>query len=96
MESSKPLTNRDLELFNMDLEGYDCVQIVLSRIVGMNHGHERQTVKSAHVYIADLREAQASEVVPEPLLTGIIETANRTGEDPMQFVRFIGEVAVRI
>lgn len=52
----REITPRDEEILALDSEGYDCIQIVLSKVVGQNSGYERQTYKTAHLSLEAVKK----------------------------------------
>lgn len=95
MEAFRPITSRDLEILGLP-PGYDAIQITLSRIAYRNEIAERDTYRTGHMPIEEYLAYDPSKVIHEPELTRVLTEMDRRGQDPMQFIRFIGGVAVRI
>jgi len=91
-ESYRETTDRDREILAIP-EGYDSIQVTLSRFEPDHYGWRRETLKTAFIPIPDyLRETRPSVDIPCPDV--VLDEMSQRGIDPMAFISFVGDVAV--
>lgn len=93
MESSRPVTPRDLEIL-ANPSGYDSVQVVFSTLASANHTTERVTAKTGFMPVDDYELLQTRPSIEEPELTVYLQELQERGLDPAHYIKFIGGRAI--